>query len=127
MLDTSILAEYIYTTVQNSSERERDIATILEVLKQRKLTYVLPSLLKHIELLHKRSIAWAQPQITFATEPTKESIDRIKAYIDAPKGDVKIIVEKDLIGGFYAQYKGTIYDGSVRTYLDTIQKTLQTI
>ncbi len=121
-----MLTEYIYTVIDGSTHAEQDIDMILRVLNERKLTYLLPAILKDLELLHSRKVALSLPRITCAVDPTEETIARIKTYIGATDDSaVAVSVDKDLVGGFYVEYEGKIYDGSVRTYVDTIKRALQ--
>ena len=54
-----------------------------------------------------------------------ELIERIRQYAGVPKeAETMKIIDKNLIGGFVAQYRGTRYDASVKKQLARLREEL---
>ncbi|MGH9386422.1 MAG: ATP synthase F1 subunit delta [Vicinamibacterales bacterium] len=66
-------------------------------------------------------------RVTSATPLTPESTKALEASLGGATGknvELSMAVDKDLIGGLVARIGSTVYDGSVRTQLNKIRRTL---
>jgi len=58
----------------------------------------------------------------------REDISGIKKLISPKKeAPIKEIIDKSVIGGFIAEYNGTIYDGSLAKQVERLEKSLKEI
>lgn len=98
----------------------------LEVLigacTKKKITHMLPNVLKRLQFLAKRDARTETLAITLAREPHGSIVERIRSYAGAPEGvQTAIEIDPDVVGGFLATYKGVSYDGRIKRHIDNLR------
>lgn len=94
-------------------------------LDKNNLQTLLPNIVKNLEreviVLHKKNTAL----IKVSHEVKDATLKLIEKFIDKAKSDpVKVEIDESLIGGFKANYKGKVFDGSVKNYLKELEFNL---
>ncbi|MDX1536046.1 MAG: F0F1 ATP synthase subunit delta [Candidatus Spechtbacterales bacterium] len=89
------------------------------------LLYVVPNVIRHLELLNERKKKEKTLFIKTAfpvSEETKKEIERFLHVDENVESDVEL--DTELIGGFVAKYNNAIYDASIKTQINTLRKKL---
>lgn len=102
------------------------LGEFVETLQSKNLGYKLPFILKHLEhesekLGHENTL-----YVQYGVSPNDETRKKLQEIVEADeKVEVVEEIDEELIGGFIAEYKGKIYDGSIRSYLRNLKATLR--
>ena len=94
-------------------------------LEKNHLTSLLPNILTNLdrELDSHEKKRTAKIEVSHETSATL--IKEIENFIKKdPSHKSNVNVESELIGGFKAEYKGRVFDGSVSNYLKELRATL---
>ncbi len=89
------------------------------------LQTLLPNIVKNLERevvsLDKKNTAL----IKVSHEVKDATLKLIEKFIDKEKSDpIKVEIDESLIGGFKANYRGQVFDGSVKNYLKELEFNL---
>ncbi len=119
--------EQITSALMSLSEKhgnEKAVGALTAFLKKSHLLPLMPAVLG---LLKKKAEEEGKRDtlvITSATDLQENIVDRISdlAHKDLGTipGSVHLTVDKSLVGGFVAVYKGKVFDGSVETMLTSL-------
>lgn len=119
--------EQITSALMSLSEKhgnEKAVGALTAFLKKSHLLPLMPAVLG---LLKKKAGEEGKRDtlvITSATDLQENVVDRISdlAHKDLGTipGSVHLTVDKSLVGGFVAVYKGKVFDGSVETMLTSL-------
>lgn len=119
--------EQITSALMSLSEKhgnEKAVGALTAFLKKSHLLPLMPAVLG---LLKKKAEEEGKRDtlvITSATDLQENVVDRISdlAHKDLGTipGSVSLTVDKSLVGGFVAVYKGKVFDGSVETMLTSL-------
>lgn len=119
--------EQITSALMSLSEKhgnEKAVGALTAFLKKSHLLPLMPAVLG---LLKKKAEEEGKRDtlvITSATDLQENVVDRISdlAHKDLGTipGSVHLTVDKSLVGGFVAVYKGKVFDGSVETMLTSL-------
>lgn len=89
--------------------------------------HLLPYFPAILDALQKRNIQEelnSSFSIVSATDLSESAVDRLSDMVHQKTGEVpkkiEVTVDKSLVGGFIGTYKGTIFDGSVITILNSL-------
>lgn len=126
MVSSKNLANAIYRISLESKKSDSDISNaIFSYIKKYKLESLLPKVLMYLEDKVEKNNKWNTLSVLSGIEIedniVKEIIEKINAS-EAKK--IKREVDKDLIGGFVATYKGIIYDASIKNQLQLLRNSL---
>lgn len=110
--------------VSQTHGEEKTVASLTTFLTRSHLTHLLPAILL---ILKKRAVQESKQDtitITSATNLSENTLDRITDLAHKEVGSIPtsvgMIVDKSLVGGFVAVYKGKVFDGSVATMLTSL-------
>ena len=119
------IARTLFREIKKTEKPEQFLGAFLALMKEKKKDYMLPSILYFFNALTVKDSDLHSLRLTFGNDPTKKTISSVQKYIDVSK-DVPVTIKTDnqIIGGFIAEYKGTIYDGSVFGYIKKLKKKL---
>jgi F0F1-type ATP synthase delta subunit len=126
MISSKNLASAIYEISLDSDKSEKEITeAVLSYIKGYKLESILPKVIMRLEDKHKKDLSWNTLIVESSFGVDDYTIDQIKSRLEAKEAK-RIVqkVEKNLIGGFVATYKGVIYDASLRNKLQLLRNTL---
>ena len=111
-------------SVSQKHGQEKTVASLTTFLTRSHLTHLLPAISL---ILKKRAVQESKQDtitITSATNLTENTLDRITDLAHKEVGSiptsVSMTVDKSLVGGFVAVYKGKLFDGSVATMLSSL-------
>jgi len=126
MISSKQIAKELFKESKKTNDLSLFVDNFMQYLKSKKLEYIIPSVLKHLEIIEKREKDLLTAKISFGKEPTDETVKMVKNHIKLGEKDTDVVVdvEKDLIGGFVAEYNGVIYDGSLKGYIRGLEKAL---
>lgn len=100
------LAQTLFTKNISSSSLER-------VLSKYNLESLLPSIVKELRAIKKSKSTNETLRIETPFALNDEAVKHIKGLLGAHDAVHNISINKDLLAGFRAHYKGVVYDGSV--------------
>lgn len=125
MTKSKILAEALLKLSQ-SKNGEKAINKFFDFIQEKNFSGFLPQIKKHIE--RQGCISAQEKNLIISTkyELSKEEIEEVKKLVGAEKDSVvEVIIDKNIIGGFSATYKGNIYDGSLRNKISQMKTALK--
>lgn len=103
---------------------QKAVNLVMTFIHKNHLTHFIPSIqaiLKKRELKIERESIFSIVSATDINESTK---DRLSDMVHQKTGEIpkktEVTIDKTLIGGFIGTYKGNIFDGSVRTVLNSL-------
>lgn len=110
--------------VSQKHGQEKSIVSLKAFLTRSHLAHLLPAI---SFLLKKKAVKENLADtlvITSATELSQSVLDKISNLAHKKVGSVPTLigmtVDKSLVGGFVAVYKGKVFDGSVKTMLTSL-------
>lgn len=122
MIKSKQLAKALF---ELSEEKTKDLEKkFFDFIEKRNLKAQLPSVLYHLEKIIELDREKKGIQIETAHEIKQDTIKHIKTFLKAEDLPEVIKIKKELIGGFRAKWKGTIYDSSILTGLKKLQETI---
>lgn len=112
------------TQVSSSHGEQKAVTALNTLLTRSHLTHLLPAI---VEILKTKVVQEGKRDtisITSATHLSENVVDRISDLAHKDLGtiptSVHMTVDKSLVGGFVAVYKGKVFDGSVATILNSL-------
>ncbi len=117
-----ITSALVSLSEKHGSEKATDALTAF--LKKSHLLPLMPAVLGFLKKKAEEEGKRDTLAITSATNLSENIVDRISdlAHRDLGTipGSVSLMVDKSLVGGFVAVYKGKVFDGSVETMLTSL-------
>ncbi|MFA5131820.1 MAG: F0F1 ATP synthase subunit delta [Candidatus Paceibacterota bacterium] len=98
-------------------EKNVSIGVVSETLQEYKLLSLLPSILKAVTQMKSDDGARDTVLIETPFEASEESIAHIKRIVGNDIAPHRVTVNKNLLAGFKARFKGKLYDGSAERVL----------
>jgi F0F1-type ATP synthase delta subunit len=119
------LAHYLVKSLERGGSASKLAKNFESYLLANHLQGLLPNIIANLvreqeALKQKRTLL-----IETSHEIKEKTVGQIEAFIGKLSEDLtETKVDESLIGGFRATYKGRMYDGSVKHYLETLRETL---
>lgn len=88
------------------------IDVVIDVLRKYKLLSLLIPIKRHLEKLEKMESTEGTLRIESPFMVSPESLTRILEITDGKNAHHEVVINKDILAGFKARYKGKLYDGS---------------
>ncbi|MBP6925837.1 MAG: F0F1 ATP synthase subunit delta [Candidatus Pacebacteria bacterium] len=122
MTSSRTIARAVYELAQDSANK--NIAeNLAQYLDRNNLMPLLGSVVQHLEYMHRQASARTKLDIVSAYTLPKDTVQDIKKSLGAEHlGSVQ--EDKDLLGGFIAEYNGVVYDASIKTQLTRLKNNL---
>jgi F0F1-type ATP synthase delta subunit len=122
MTSSRTIARAVYELAQDSANK--NIAeNLAQYLDRNNLMPLLGSIVQHLEYMHRQANARTKLDIISAYTLPKDILQDIKKSLGAEHlGNVQ--EDKDLLGGFIAEYNGVVYDASIKTQLTRLKNNL---
>jgi F0F1-type ATP synthase delta subunit len=122
MIKSKQLAKALF---ELSEEKVKDLdKKFFDFIKNRNLQAQLPSVLYHLEKIIEFDKEKKGIQIETAHEIKNDTVKQIKSFLKAEDLPEVIKIEKELIAGFRAKWKGMIYDASIITSLKKLEEVI---
>lgn len=103
---------------------EKAVSALTVFLKKSHLLSLMPAVLGFLKKKAEEEGKRYTLMITSATDLSENVVDRISDLAHKDLGtipaSVSLVVDKGLVGGFVAVYKGKVFDGSVETMLTSL-------
>jgi F0F1-type ATP synthase delta subunit len=126
MFSSKLIAKTLYSMVADDGRSADTVAgNLWAFLKRHHMLALAPRVVGYIEFEHRRRMKDARLGI-FAAFPLGGDLEReIKKFVNVPQDTaVEVAVDKALIGGFTARWKGQVYDTSIKTRLARLREHL---
>jgi F0F1-type ATP synthase delta subunit len=122
MISSRAIAQATYELAQDSSNKK--VAEHLVIyLERNNLLPLLGSIVEHLERITAEAGAQAELDIVSAHKLSDATVKEIKKSLGAEQLG-SVTENKQLIGGFVAEYNGVVYDASVATQLNKLKNSL---
>lgn len=125
MIDSRTLAHSLMTLSQEHGE-EKACKLFVEYLTNKNLLGVLPQVLHHIEQISSQKNEDMVLSISSKYELSASEIKEIRKITGADDKNITVETTLDphLVGGFSAQFRGHLYNGSLENTLTQFKKAL---
>jgi len=129
MISSKEIAKELFANIESGKSSVAFFDAFISYMEKKGMAHLLPSILSHLEYRNKLQKQFSTLKIKFGKEPTEKTIDSVKKFIKTEEKEVPVesLVDESIIGGFIAEYRGIVYDGSVRGYLRTLKSKLKEI
>lgn len=119
------LAKALISSLEGGAEVKPLIKNFEAFVTKNRLTALVPNVVKNLERMSVEIDNRNTALIRVSHETKDATIKLIEKFIDKQKPDpVKVEIDESLIGGFRANYKGQVFDGSVKNYLKELRANL---
>lgn len=123
MIRAATLAGVLREMVREDAEKGID--RFLNYLKARNLLAFLPAVIRHLERESTRELEKARVSIETPFELSSDARTHIRRSVGAGEdAEEKVSIDKNLIGGFIAEYNYKRYDASMRRKLEQLRHHL---
>jgi F0F1-type ATP synthase delta subunit len=123
MIQSKKLARFAFSCLKKGDSSEKVLRAVKDVLIQNKQESLYGSFLKNLQKLVEKQ---NQYETFFIESPFPLSAEMqntvIRSVTDESVSSVLHKENKDLLLGFRALYKGTIFDGSAKKYITNLKK-----
>ncbi len=119
------LASALIASLEDGVEVKTLVKNFESFVDQNRLRALMPNVVKNLERMSQELENKNTALIRVSHEIKDTTIKLIEKYIEKEKSDpAKIEIDSSLIGGFKANYKGRVFDGSVKNYLKELRLNL---
>ncbi len=119
------LANALISSLEEGAEVEPLIKNFKAFVTKNRLTALVPNVIKNLERMSVEVDRKNTALIRVSHETKDATIKLIEKFIDKQKSDQsKVEVDESLIGGFRVNYRGRVFDGSVKNYLKELRANL---
>jgi F0F1-type ATP synthase delta subunit len=112
------------TRLSNVYGEQKAVTALVTLMSRSHLTHLLPAVVQVLKAKSVQEDKQSAILITSATPLSENVVDRISDLAHKDVGtipsSVSMMVDKSLVGGFIAVYKGKVFDGSVATLLNSL-------
>ncbi len=121
-----LYARALYESLAEKSAPETDkiISNFLDLLKKKGDLHRIQKVVKEFEELYNRKNHICKLKIASAFPLDKNTVEKIAKKLDLKKYELETKIEKNLIGGYVAQYDDNRIDDSVKNNLNKLYKQL---
>lgn len=110
---------------ENPDNKEKIISQFINFLKNKNIVYLFDSIIKYFKKEALESEEKQTLRIRAKNSFSEEIINKIKKVVKADKNvNVDFQKDKEIIGGFIAEYDNKIYDTSINYQLGQLKKQL---
>ena len=118
------LAQSLYQLNRDSDNKDI-VDNFIAFCKSKQLDYLLPSIMKYYQEILEQNKNQKTIDIKSAFKISKDNLKTIKSLITQDKKiELNISEDKELLGGFIAQYKNKTYDASLKNQIQKLKYKL---
>lgn len=100
--------------LEKPEEYQESVKNFLIFCKKMKLNYLLPSVMRYLEIEFKRQAEKETLKILSPVKISEEIVNEIKKAVGAQKSEkLEVIEDKNITAGFIAYYQNKIIDASL--------------
>lgn len=130
LLDTPAVPkeERVALAEESFGSFDTNLVNLIKILCERHLSHLLPEIFKEYSALYDISRGIERAEAVSAVPLTEEQTSRIAAKLEAMTGKriiLKNTVDPSILGGLKLRFSGRQLDGSVKTRLETFEKSLK--
>lgn len=103
-------------------EKNVKLEHVVEILRTYKLLALLPSIRSSMVKIHEEKNASSTIEIESPFEVTGDALMRIKRIIGNDLANTNVTINKNILAGFKARFKGKLYDGSAERIMKALIK-----
>ena len=124
MKSPKTIAKSLYMLSKKNDTNKVSLA-FLDYVKKRHMQKELPNILAHLKHLVSIDNKLNTANIVSAFTLNKDSLQKIKELVGVDKNS-KVVLKEDesFFGGFVINYKGLMYDASIKRTLSTLKESL---
>ncbi len=124
MKSPKIIAKSLYLLSKKNDTSKVSLA-FLDYVKTRHMQKELPKILSHLKHLVSIDNTLNTANIVSAFTLNKDSVKKIQELVGADKNS-EVVLKKDnsFLGGFVINYKGLMYDASMKRKLSKLKESL---
>lgn len=121
-----LYARALYESLEGKSaaETEKAISNFLNLLKKKGDLHRIQKVVKEFEELYNKKNGICKLKITSAYPLEEKTVEKIAQKLDVKDYELETRIEKDLIGGFVAQYDDNRMDFSIKNNLNKLTSIL---
>lgn len=120
MLSSKTLAQSL---TKMSSEKQ--VQGFFNFLEKKKLMNLLPQIKKHLVVINQEQQAFNTLHISSKYLLSDSEVNQIKKVVNADESThVVTHTDESIIGSYKAEFQGKMYDGSLETKVQKLQKAL---
>lgn len=129
MLDSPALSreERLSLIDASLSSLDKSLVNTAKLLTEKRLAYTLPKVLDEFERAYEVSRGIERVEVISAVPLTEDQLTRLTAKLEGITGKqiiINNIHDPSLLGGMKLRYMGVQLDGSVKTKLDSFEKSI---
>jgi F0F1-type ATP synthase delta subunit len=118
------LAAVLYRLAQ-SPQQSLEVDNFLSFCHQQKIDYLLPNILHYYQEISQREQNKQTVNLKINHKISSIILGKIKKIIGATdNSQVNLIEDKNILGGFIAEYQNKIFDASLKRQLDRLEHIL---
>ncbi len=121
-----LYARALYESLEEKSakEIEKAISTFLDLLKRKGDLHRIQKVVKEFEEFYNRKNGICKLKIASAYPLKEKTVEKIAKKLDLKEYELETKIERDLIGGFVAQYNDNLIDASIKNNLNKLHKQI---
>lgn len=124
MKSPKIIAKALYLLSKKNTPNHV-FSALVEYVDKRHMQKHLPNILFHLKRMVDVEKDFNTTNIISAFSLHESSVNKIKQVINADKSSsVSLVVDKSVKGGFIVNYRGFMYDASVKRRLSKLKESL---
>jgi len=119
-----IYAQALYALLMDADDLDSIISGFLTTLKSKSLIHRVDHIIKEFEKIYNKKNDIANLKIKSAYHLDKDLITKIANALGIKEYELETEIDKDLIGGFVAQYDDNLIDSSLKNNLNKLHNQL---
>ena len=120
------ISHALVTAIQKAPEQADELVSgCVEFLKENGMIFHKDAILRHLKRMADNERQHNTLRIHTGSEPSQALLNAIKQNMDAnDETPVEVRLDKDMLGGVVAEYRGKILDTSIETILTRLTHSL---
>lgn len=121
MIKSKEIAKALFSISQKEGDHKDLAKSFLNFAKEKNLTHLIPEVLHHLKIFSEKQKESETLNIKLSHEVGENSLLEIEKVMEASGAKRNIIIDKEIVGGFIAEYKGKILDATIKNQLTRLR------